>query len=784
MSALRSTVPVRTTTRRQPADLLRLTLGSALLVWAAVAAGSAEPSRLEVNLFRLVNQLPDPAGAPLIGVMQLGALAAVPVVAAICVLSRKPRLARLVALGGVSAWLVARALGELVAKRPPDERIPGVLLHGAVMPGLSFPATHVAVAAAMATVASPYLSRSARRTAWLLVALIAVARVYVGAHFPADVIGGFAVGWVVGSSIHLLFGAPRGVPDPRVVAQRLRARGIDVPTIEPLGSRGATYRTANTQDGDLHVRVVDGDRRESDWLYRAWRLVAFRDPGDDRDPRNTDHAVEHEALAYLLAANATVRVPDVIWSGRLSEGESVLVRTWAGGADLTATNVSDLAPLRSAWCLLDRLHRGGIAHGAAVMRHFVATAPGVTVIGMARARFHASSEDLQHDIAELLASSAAVVGASRAVCAASDALGVAALLDALPVLQPLALSPETRGALHRAGTSVDELRGEVARVGGVETTRAERPLWVVSRNVAPLVLGGVALVVLLTQIGNLRVAWEAARHANPAWLAAGVLAAGAGYVLAALALMGAAPEPLALGRTTGVQFAAAFSNRIAPAGLGAMATNVRYLEHAGIRRARAATAVGVNAAAGAIVHVLLLVTVIPIVGLRTTVPLPSAPDLSDYWPVAAAIVVSLSLAGVWYWRHGLRTVLQRIRPHVRDVTNVLGQPRRGLLLFGGSAGVTLAQSLVLVACLEAVGVHLPVLTVIAVFLAGTALAAAAPTPGGLGALEAALVAGLGQVGVLASPAVAAVLLSRIIGYWLPVLPGWLAFTVATRNGTL
>ena len=42
----------------------------------------------------------------------------------------------------------------------------------------------------------------------------------------------------------------------------------------------------------------------------------------------------------------------------------------------------------------------------------------------------------------------------------------------------------------------------------------------------------------------------------------------------------------------------------------------------------------------------------------------------------------------------------------------------------------------------------------------------------------------GQVGVPAAPAVAAVLMSRIIGYWLPVLPGWLAFNTATRNGTL
>ena len=94
----------RTATGRHPADVLRLALGTLILAWAGFAATSAEPSRVEINLFRLINQLPDAAGPPLIGVMQFGALAAVPVVAIVCVLARRLRLARLVALGGAADW--------------------------------------------------------------------------------------------------------------------------------------------------------------------------------------------------------------------------------------------------------------------------------------------------------------------------------------------------------------------------------------------------------------------------------------------------------------------------------------------------------------------------------------------------------------------------------------------------------------------------------------------------------------------------------------------------------
>ena len=781
----RSAVPVRTSTRRHPSDVMRLGLGLVILGWAAIAAGSTDPSRAELNLFRLVNQLPDPAGAPLVGIMQLGALAAVPVVALVCVLGRRPRLAQLIVLGGGGAWVAAKVLDGVIAQRPPDERITGVVLHGAVTPGLAFPATHVAVAAAMATVASPYLGRSARRTTWLLVALIAVARVYVGAHFPADVIGGFALGWVIGSAVHLVFGAPRGYPNPKALAARLGDEGLEVRTIAAVNPKSSSFRVETIDGSILHVRVADRDRGDADWLYRTWRFLAFRDPIDAAHVRDTDRAVEHEALAMVLAARHDVAAPDVLWTHRISDSESVLVRSWVPGEDLTHTAPDEEVALPNAWCMLRRLHRAGIAHGAADTSSFVLSDDrAVVVVRLARAELRAAPAAFRHDIAELLASSAATVGITTAVRSAADALGADVLLDALPALQPLALSRTTRAALRTSGCSVDDLRTDVAALGSQPTTPAERPLWVVGRNLAPLALGAVALVVLLAQIGNFRIALDAARGANPAWLAGAALIAGAGYGMAALSLMGAAPEPLALGRTTVVQFAAAFTNRVAPAGIGAMATNIRYLERAGIRRARATTSVGVNAAAGGIVHVVLLVTILPIAGLHASVHLPSAPDLSDYWPIAAVILVTLSLAGLWYWRHGLRAIMARVRPHARDVRNVLAQPRRALMLFGGSLGVTTAQAFVFVVCLEAVGVHLPVLTMVAVYLAGSALAAAAPTPGGLGALEAALVAGLGQVGVPAAPAVAAVLMSRIIGYWLPILPGWLAFNASTRNGTL
>jgi uncharacterized protein (TIRG00374 family) len=97
------------------------------------------------------------------------------------------------------------------------------------------------------------------------------------------------------------------------------------------------------------------------------------------------------------------------------------------------------------------------------------------------------------------------------------------------------------------------------------------------------------------------------------------------------------------------------------------------------------------------------------------------------------------------------------------------------VLFGTSVGLTLSYGLVLAASVGAFGGDVSLPAVLAVYLGGTAVAAASPTPGNLGAVEVALSAGLTTVGVAAGPAVAAVLLYRLLTFWLPVLPGFLAF---------
>jgi glycosyltransferase 2 family protein len=72
----------------------------------------------------------------------------------------------------------------------------------------------------------------------------------------------------------------------------------------------------------------------------------------------------------------------------------------------------------------------------------------------------------------------------------------------------------------------------------------------------------------------------------------------------------------------------------------------------------------------------------------------------------------------------------------------------------------------------------------AVYLGSSIIAAAAPTPGGLGAMEAALVAGFSAIKMDPGVAVAAVLSYRLCTYWLPILPGWLSYHHLERQNLI
>jgi uncharacterized protein (TIRG00374 family) len=137
----------------------------------------------------------------------------------------------------------------------------------------------------------------------------------------------------------------------------------------------------------------------------------------------------------------------------------------------------------------------------------------------------------------------------------------------------------------------------------------------------------------------------------------------------------------------------------------------------------------------------------------------------------------LGLVGTFLFVPKLRQWLATaVRPRLKEVLNELAElarePNRLAIIVLGCAATTLGMALALWASIEAFGGDTSFVTVTVVTMVGGTLASAAPTPGGVGAVEAALIGGLAAFGVPTAIAVPSVLLYRVLTCWLPVFIGW------------
>jgi uncharacterized membrane protein YbhN (UPF0104 family) len=294
-----------------------------------------------------------------------------------------------------------------------------------------------------------------------------------------------------------------------------------------------------------------------------------------------------------------------------------------------------------------------------------------------------------------------------------------------------------------------------------------------------LVALGLAVHVLLPQVGELGRTADAVRDANWGWFALAAVASAATYLLAAVGMQGAVATHLPFGRTAEVQLANSFANRLTPGALGGLGVSERYLERNGLDRGAAVAGVGLNSAAGFVVHVTAMLIFLPLAGAAV-----KDVHLPDGWELLVAVVVVFFVAGIVLWSPLGRRLRTPLRDAARGLRAALRSPTRAAALFGGSMGTTFFYALALIACLEAFGGGLNGVQVGAVYLGGAAVSGVAPTPGGLGAMEAALVAGLTGLGEAAGPAIAAVLGFRLLTFWLPTIPGFFALRHLRQEGAV
>ena len=769
---------------RHPGDVIRLI--AAGLVLACSLAASKVASRWLLGPAASVFDDLGSADRVATGLVQVACLAGAAVVVAATLRRRRFRLLAGLAAGAVVAAALATGIFALF-RGPRPAALTADLARGSWLAGAAFPAPALfASAAAVVVAAAPWLSRPWRRVAWLTLLLAAVVRILAGTMLPMQLILALATGVTVGAAVLVTFGVPDRRIGPGEIAAALRAAGLPVESVRPaeVGAKGSRKFTADALAGRrLFVKALGSDQRDADLLYRAYRAVRLRNVGDTRPAASLFHAVERQALVGVMAERAGVSVPGVDGIVRVGD-TALLVLDWVDGSSLDrlpADQVGDDLLVR-LWAEAGKLHRAGIAHRSLRAANVLVTPAGRPVIAdFSFSELAATPRQMDLDVAELLASLAALAGEDRAASAAVGGLGAAELARSLPLLQPLALSAATRRAVAGQDGLLTRTQAAAAAASGQPVPDLAQVQRVRPKTMLTIAAATAVFYFVLPKLARVEGSWRAFESADWIWLPVVIAFSALTYLASAVALLGSVPVRLPFGPTVLTQGASSFVNRVSPSNVGGMALNVRFLQKSGVEPAAGVAGVGVNALAGFLVHAALLVIFFSWAGRSTAqaFKLPSSSNLLVILAVVAA-VIGIVVATRQGRRFAARRLLPPLRSSLASLGRVARSPARLALLFGGSALVTLAYIGGLVASVEAFRGGAGIAAVGAVYLGASLVAAVSPTPGGIGTFETAAVAGLTAVGISSGTAVSVVLTYRLATYWLPVLPGWLCLRLMQR----
>ncbi len=777
---------------RKPVDLLRCTLSATEIVVLAAAgiAASATTSGVQTDIVGASRRLPHAllVAAPPVA---LFALLMLPVALAVQLLvMRQPRrLAEAVATGvlaGAVTALVNDLLRNGVATRLYDAIImsrPGASHVAALDPYL---AGLVAYATMVGLVGRP----SWRNALWVAVGVYSVVQVEALRTTVLSLLITLLAGRAIGLAVRYGAGTTSQRPSARDIALALAGTDLPVSAIRRLrqastGVAGSRHYAATTRDaGRLDVVVYDRDQQAAGAIYRVYRSVRVLAQVSRSSPLSVDHAVERRALLSYAAEDAGAPTPRLRALVRVGPEAAVLAFEHHDGTTLARRNpgCSD-AELSQIWDAVGKLHARHVTHRGLTADRILLTDDGqAMLLDPGDGDVAASDLQVRLDVAQLLAELALYVGPDRAAALGLEKAGADELMAVVPLLQPVALARSTRAALRRRRDVLPALRKLLLRVvpgGEVAPVRVERIRF---RTLLTLVASVVAAYLLAGELERESLT-SVLRSANWHWSIAALALSAATYVGATMSLSGFVTDRLPFFRTLLAQLAGSFVTLVTPAAVGGAALNIRYLQRRKIPAAVAAASIGVAQVVAFVLHILLLVVFAAIAG--TTLKYTIQPPRWAYFVLAGLVAAALAVLAVPPGRHLLRArlapTLEQVLPRLLEVTQ---HPRKLALGIGGALVLDAAYIASLAACVGAFGRSVPIAAIAVVYLTGSAIGSVIPTPGGIGGVEAALTAGLTATGMSGAVAVSAVLLFRLLTFWLPVPFGWGALNYLERKGDL
>jgi len=775
---------------RKPFDLLRCLVSCIEIVALALAglAASATTTGLETDIVGASHRLPR-AVQEVAPPVALFALIILPVALAVRELVRRQprRLAEAVATGMLAIAVVGVANGVL-------SRAFAARLYDAIImanPGVGHATAfdpYLAGVVAYATIIGLSGHPGWRNALWLAVGVYAVVHVGTQGTTVLSLLITLIAGRAVGFAVRYVAGSTSQRPSAEEIASALSGPDREITEIRrfPSGAPGSRHYGVSVSDGRrLDVAVFDRDQQAAGAIYRLYRSVRVRGQVSRGAPMSIDRTIERRALLAYAAEDAGAPTPRLRAVVRAGPEATVLAYDHHEGTTLADRNPGCTdQELRDIWDAMRTLHERQVTHRALTADRILLTDDGrVMLLDPGDGDVAASDLQVRLDTAQLIAELALTVGPQRAASLALEKASAVELVAVVPLLQPVALARTTRAALRRRRDVLPALRKQLLAAvpgGEVPPVRLERIRF---RTLVTIVATVVATYLLAGELARNSLA-SVLGLADWRWGVVALLLEGVTFLGATVSLQGFVADRLSFVTTLLAQVAGSFVRLVTPAAVGGAALNIRYLQRRKIPAAVAAASVGVWQGVAFVLHVLLLAMFVAITGTGRASPLPPPPSWS-YFAVGGLAVAAL---GVFLVPAGRRLVRARVAPMLGQVLprllEVAQQPRKLAQGIGGALLLSIAYILCLAACVAAFHGSVPVASIAVVYLTSSAVGSIFPTPGGIGVVEVALTGGLSLAGLPSAVAGSAVVLFRLLTFWLPVPVGWVALNYLERQQAL
>lgn len=656
---------------------------------------------------------------------------------------------------------------------------------------------------AFLTVAGPRRMRSTVKWSWNTLYALAVLLVVLSWNSVPGVVLSFAVGRVVGMVIRFAVGTRNQGAWGEQVVQALQGCGLEVRTLirrpeahaesgvlkttldDDLAENSRIYDMTDARGRQYTVSVIDGQEHNAGYLNQLWQWLRMTGVTMRRD-RSVSDAVHHHLTMLLALGNIGLAAARPYGIADTGESSILVLDATSTALPCNLNTFSDddaVALMR----YLDVAHRHGFSHHRITPDTLGRTPIGTPIIaGWQNGDCASTGANIAIDKVQLLVLLATLLDVPRAVDAGRRIWGDDTMIALLPFVQRAAIPAATRALNPWSRQLMKDLRDALGALAPQDVSESMEPVTISRFNVrsfVTIVLLIIAVSVIITQLRPDEVI-DAVSNANPIMAVLCILFGLLAWAGSALTL-GSFMDP---GRRSLMglfcsQAASGFTAVSMPAGVGPAFVNLQFLRKSGYRNT-AATAIMSAVWATQSGTTVALVLIIGVFTGRNMLSgmIPTNTLIIVIAAVALLASVAMAIPPV---RHMVaERYVPLLKSYARQLANVLTQPKELAVGLAGALILNIATGMGFWAALLAFGTATNPVETVFVFLLANMLGSAVPTPGGLGAVEAALTFAFTSVGVPPAVALSATLVYRVAFYWLRIPMGALAMKWLDRHNLI